>query len=109
MAERVLVTGAAGFIGGYIVPELLARGFYVTGLDNFSKYGPVRHSYDQHPNYHPICGDAADPGLMRHLLAACDHFIAGAAKAGGIGYFHTRPYDILATNDRITAAAADAA
>jgi len=35
----VLVTGAAGFIGGYATEELLARGYDVIGLDNFSKYG----------------------------------------------------------------------
>ena len=46
---RVLVTGAAGFINGYLVPELLERGHEVVGLDNFSKYGPTRRSYDDHP------------------------------------------------------------
>jgi UDP-glucose 4-epimerase len=109
MTERVLVTGAAGFIGGYLVPELLARGYEVTGLDNFSKYGPTTHSYDSHPGYLPVCGDARDTATVRNLLAGCDHFIAAAARVGGIGYFHARPYDLLAANERITAAACDAA
>ena len=39
--RRVLVTGSAGFIGGYVVEELLERGYAVTGIDNYSKYGPV--------------------------------------------------------------------
>ena len=39
--SKVLVTGSAGFIGGYVVEELLSRGHEVVGLDNFSKYGPV--------------------------------------------------------------------
>ena len=38
---KVLVTGSAGFIGGYVVEELLERGHEVVGLDNYSKYGPV--------------------------------------------------------------------
>ena len=109
MSGRVLVTGAAGFIGGYVVPELLARGYEVTGLDNFSKYGPVRRSYDGHPGYHLVCADARDTRTVRHLLWDCDHFIAGAAMVGGVGYFHARPYDLLAANERITAAACDAA
>ena len=41
---KVLVTGSAGFIGGYVVEELLGRGHEVVGVDNFSKYGPVSHS-----------------------------------------------------------------
>ena len=31
---RVLVTGSAGFIGGYVVEELLGRGYEVVGVDN---------------------------------------------------------------------------
>ena len=41
---------------------------------------------------------------MTELLADCDHFIAGAALIGGISYFHTYAYDLLATNERIMAA-----
>jgi nucleoside-diphosphate-sugar epimerase len=46
---------------------------------------------------------------MREALRGCDHFIAGAALIGGISYFHTYAYDLLAKNERITAAACDAA
>src|SRR5215472_8065782 len=107
--EKVLVSGSAGFIGGYVVEELLGRGYAVTGVDNFSKYGPVTKSYDAHPHYTLVEGDARDTGLMTGLLAGCDHFIAGAAMIGGITYFHTYPYDLLATNERIIAASCDAA
>jgi UDP-glucose 4-epimerase len=107
--EKVLVSGAAGFIGGYVVQELLARGYAVTGIDNFSKYGPVAKSYDHDPNYTLVEGDARDVELLTGLLADCDHFIAGAAMIGGITYFHTYAYDLLATNERITAASCDAA
>jgi len=43
---KVLVTGSNGFIGGYIVEELLSKGFDVVGVDNFSKYAKVSKSYD---------------------------------------------------------------
>ncbi|HEY6275185.1 MAG TPA: NAD-dependent epimerase/dehydratase family protein [Streptosporangiaceae bacterium] len=107
--EKVLVSGSAGFIGGYVVEDLLARGYAVTGIDNFSKYGRIRKSYDGNPDYTLVEGDARDVGLMAGLLADCDHFIAGAAMIGGISYFHTYAYDLLATNERIIAASCDAA
>jgi UDP-glucose 4-epimerase len=107
--EQVLVSGSAGFIGGYVVEELLNRGYAVVGLDNFSKYGKVRKSYDTNPRYRLVEGDARDIGLMTRLLADCDHFIAGAAMIGGISYFHAHVYDLLATNERIIAASCDAA
>ena len=106
---KVLVTGAQGFIGGYVVERLLAREHEVIGLDNLSKYGLVSKSYDEHPSYRFVEGDARDTHLMYELLEGCDHFIAGAALIGGIAYFHTYAYDLLATNERITAAACDAA
>ena len=107
--STVLVTGSAGFIGGYVVKELLDRGHSVVGLDNYSKYGPIRRSYDDHPQYRFIEGDARDVEVMVDALADCDHFVAGAAMIGGISYFHTYAYDLLATNERIIASSCDAA
>ncbi len=106
---KVLVTGSAGFIGGYIVQELLGRGHIVVGVDNFSKYGPVKRSFHDHPNHHFVEGDARDAGLLTELLEGCDHFIAGAAMIGGISYFHAYAYDLLAANERIIASSCDAA
>ncbi len=106
---KVLVTGSSGFIGGYVVEELLAKGHDVVGLDNHSKYGKVAKSYDDHPRYRLVDGDAREAGLVTELLEGCDHFIAGAALIGGISYFHHYAYDLLAQNERITAACCDAA
>lgn len=106
---KILVTGSAGFIGGYLVAELLRHGHQVVGLDNFSKYGDVRKSYDTDSRYRRVVGDAKDVALMKDLLHDCDHFVAGAAMIGGISYFHEFAYDLLAENERITAAAFDAA
>src|ERR1700690_2728942 len=107
--QKVLVSGSAGFIGGYLVEELLARGYAVVGIDNFSKYGKVTKSYDDNPNYELVEGDARDIDLMTRLLSDCDHFIAGAEMIGGISFFQTYAYDLLATNERIIAASCDAA
>ena len=106
---KVMVTGSAGFIGGYVVEELLRGGYQVVGLDNLSKYGRLAKSYDHHPDYRFVEGDARDAELLEELLVDCDHLIAGAAMIGGISYFHTYAYDLLATNERILAASCDAA
>src|SRR5438093_8303673 len=82
-AEKVLVSGSAGFIGGYVVGELLGRGYEAVGLDNFSKYGKVAKSYDGHPPYRLVEGAARDVALLTWLLADWDPFIAGAAMIGG--------------------------
>ena len=107
--SKVLITGSAGFIGGYVVEELLSRDHEVVGLDNLSKYGPVAHSYDRHPNFRFVEGDARDADLVTKLASDCDHLIAGAAMIGGISYFHAYAYDLLASNERIMAATCDAA
>src|SRR5271155_1559241 len=106
---RILFTGASGFIGGYVVEDLLAAGHEVIGLDNHSKYGRVEKSYDNHAMYRCVTGDAKDVALLTQLLEGCDHFLAGAAMIGGISYFHEFAYDLLAENERITAATFDAA
>ncbi len=107
--SRVLITGSQGFIGGYIVEELLRGDHTVVGVDDLSKYGRVSKSYDENPAYSFVEGDARDVDLLSGLLVSCDHFIAGAAMIGGISYFHTYAYDLLATNERIMAASCDAA
>src|SRR2546425_6444550 len=106
---KVLVTGAAGFICGYLVAELLRAGHEVVGVDNFSKYGPVRRTFDSDPRYRLVEGDAKDAELLTELAVDCDQVVAGAAMIGGISYFHEFAYDLLAENERICAATFDAA
>jgi UDP-glucose 4-epimerase len=106
---KVLVTGAAGFIAGYVVEELLEHGCEVVGLDNFSKYGKLEKSYTKHPRFTFVEGDAKDANLLKELVADCDHLIAGAAMIGGISYFHEFAYQLLAENERIIASTFDAA
>ena len=106
---KVLVTGAAGFICGYLVPELLEAGHEVVGLDDFSKYGHVAKSYGGHPRYWFVEGNAKDAGLMRELVSGCDQVVAAAAMIGGITYFHQFAFDLLAENERILASTFDAA
>jgi nucleoside-diphosphate-sugar epimerase len=106
---KILVTGSAGFVGGYVVEELLHQGHAVVGIDNFSKYGELTKNYDTNPKYTFIQGDVKDVGLLKELIVDCDQIIAIAAMIGGISYFHTYAYDLLAENERIIASTFDAA
>lgn len=106
---KILVTGSAGFVAGYLVDELLRHGHQVVGIDNYSKYGKIEKSYDNHSGYTFIEGDVKDTGLMKEIIEDCDQVIAIAAMIGGITYFHTYAYDLLAENERIIASTFDAA
>jgi len=81
----------------------------VVGVDNFSKYGPVRRAFENDPRYRLVEGDAKDAELLIELAVDCDQVVAGAAMIGGISYFHEFAYDLLAENERICAATFDAA
>lgn len=108
--RTVVVTGSQGFIGGYLVRELLDQGYYVIGVDNYSKYGYVKRSHDDNPNFELIKEDLAKSNIgLSEALKNADHLIAGAAKIGGISYFHSYAYDLLADNERIMANTCDAA
>lgn len=109
MSKKILVTGSAGFIGGYVVEELLENDWHVVGIDNYSKYGEIVKSYDSHKNYTFVRGDAKNVDLMKELAADCDQVLAAAAMIGGISYFHEFAYDLLAENERIIASTFDAA
>ncbi len=73
---RVLVTGAAGFIGSRLAAALLARGDTVTGLDNFNDYYPVIHKYrhlrdiQKNPNFTLIRADLREADRMLEICRA---------------------------------------
>lgn len=106
---KVLVTGSAGFVGGYLIDSLLKKKHEVIGIDNLSRHGKVQKKFDNNQNYHFVKGDVKNTSLLKNLLRDCDHLIALAAKVGGVGYFHTAAYDLFAENERITISTFDAA
>jgi len=106
---KLLVTGSAGFIAGYLVEELLDNGHEVVGIDNYSKYGKIAKSYDGRDGYTFVEGDAKETCLLKELVEDCDQVVAVAAMIGGISLFHAYAYDLLAENERILASTFDAA
>ena len=107
--KKVLVTGSEGFIGGYIVKELIDKNYYVIGIDNLSKYGQIIRNHSDSEFYEFHHGDVKDKNLLRELMQQCDYLIAGAAMIGGISYFHEFEYDLLSENEKIISTTVDVA
>ena len=42
---KILITGAAGFIGFHLVNRLISEGFHIVGLDNINDYYDVNLKY----------------------------------------------------------------
>jgi UDP-glucuronate 4-epimerase len=90
VAEKVIVTGAAGFIGSHVVEALLARGDVVVGIDNFdSFYDPdlKRANLAEamlHQSFELVEGDVRDAAAMRRVIDAFhpDAIVHLAARAG---------------------------
>lgn len=89
--QKILVTGAAGFIGSHLVDRLLASGKYeVAALDNFDDfYDPARKRANiaphlAHSSYHLIEADLRDEISLRKIFSSIrlDSIIHLAARAG---------------------------
>src|SRR4051812_50184761 len=106
---KMLVTGCTGFVGGYLVQELLDAGHVIVGLDNLEKYGPVAMSYDGHRNYRFVEGDARDEAVLRRLVEDCDHLVALAGEIGGLAHFPQPAFYLMGGKQSLTAAAFRAA
>jgi nucleoside-diphosphate-sugar epimerase len=82
MAERILITGGAGYIGSILVPLLLQQGHEVTVLDIFKDGGLELAAACAYETFHPIKGDARDERLIAELLPKHDVLIPLAALVG---------------------------
>jgi UDP-glucose 4-epimerase len=109
--KKVIITGSQGFIGSYLCNEFLNNGYEVIGIDNYSKYGMLKRSHDEHSNFRLHIGDICNQSWFESICEhrQPDYIIAGAAMIGGISYFHKYAYDLMATNERILASTFDAA
>jgi len=102
---KVLVTGAAGFIGSHVSQLLLARGDQVVGLDNLNDYYDPQLKLDRLARLTPQAGfefvklDVADRAGMEKLFADAkvDRVVHLAAQAG-VRYSLQNPQAYIESN-----------
>lgn len=88
MAGRVLITGAAGFIGSRVAAELHGKGYEVAGLDDLSG-GSLQNlaALADAPHFHFVQGDVCDPRAVEAAGAGAEAILHFAMhkipRAGG--------------------------
>lgn len=77
---RILITGAAGFIGSNLSGELLSRGHEVVGFDNLSQGSLLNlRSVESNPSFELREADIRDERAMREAADGCDVIVHLAA------------------------------
>lgn len=79
---KILVTGAAGYIGSVLVPELLKEGHEVIALDNFMYNQTSLLNCCYHKNFTVVRGDARDRGLLDKYIKKVDGIFPLACLTG---------------------------
>ena len=103
--SKILILGGCGFIGSYITRNLLKDGHKITCVDNFSKYGPIKHDFYTDPKFKLIKKDICK--MSARDFKNYDNVLCLAALIGGIGYFHKIPYRIAKENTEMMCNAID--
>ncbi len=107
MSSRILVTGAAGFVGSHLSAMLVARGDEVVGLDNFDPYYPASRKWENvaevrggpgGSRFTLVQGDVRDRDHMARLLASGFDGVAHLAALAGVRASVERPYDYVDVN-----------
>ena len=120
MTNRILITGAAGFIGFHLAKKLLKQGIEVTGLDIIDDYYDVNLKHARlretgintdslvygktiqsslYPNYRFIKSDLKDNDTLFNLFKTCKFdTVYNLAAQAGVRYSLTNPHAYISSN-----------
>ena len=103
--KKILVTGAAGFIGFYLSKRLLEQGYEVIGIDNINDYYDVRLKHFRldilqgFTNFTFIKGDLANKALIDKIFADYQPgIVVNLAAQAGVRYSITNPDAYINSN-----------
>ena len=103
--DKILITGAAGFIGSYLAEKLLKEQFQVIGIDNLNDYYDVRlkeerlKKLDGYTNFKFIRMDIADASAMKELFEReKPDIVVNLAAQAGVRYSITNPDAYIQSN-----------
>lgn len=82
MPKKILVTGAAGYIGSVLVRHLLAKSYYVTGMDTLNFGGESLIDIYNHPGFSFFKGDVRNESEVKEGLKDADAVVHLAAIVG---------------------------
>jgi UDP-glucuronate 4-epimerase len=105
IVAKILVTGAAGFIGFHLTRRLLARGDQVIGYDNVNDYYSVQLKEDRlrqlkaEPGFTFVRGDLADASAVDQLFKTHGfEAVVNLAAQAGVRYSLTNPQAYVTSN-----------
>ncbi|MDF2951678.1 MAG: NAD-dependent epimerase [Anaerocolumna sp.] len=103
--KRVLITGAAGFIGFHLARKLLAQGMNIIGYDNMNRYYDISLKekrlalLNEYPNFIFIKGDLADKAAVDQVFNDYQpQIVVNLAAQAGVRYSIENPGAYMDSN-----------